>query len=52
MKALAKSRWYYDLSYKIYDINMNTRVSWEFIDIFKGGEKSNHKKTKNVNTKK
>ena len=28
MKALAKSIRYYDLSYKIYDMNMNTGVSW------------------------
>ena len=48
MKVLAKSIWYYDLIYKIYDMNMNPGVSWEFIDTLKGGQKANNKKTKNV----
>ena len=48
MTALAKSRWYYNLSCKIHDINMNSKVARECIDILKGGDKDDHKKTGNV----
>ena len=28
MIAISKSRWYYELSCKIHDMNMNSRVAW------------------------
>ena len=52
MKALSKSRWYYELSYKIHDIHMNSRVDCECIDILKGGDKSHYKKKNTMNMKK
>ena len=52
MKALSKSMWYYEFSFKIHYMNMNSQVDWECIDILKGREKDHHKKTNNINTKK
>ena len=50
MKALAKSRWHYEFIFNIHDMNMNSQVAWECIDILKGGDKAHHKKTYNTNT--
>ena len=43
--ALSNSIWYYDLSSKIHDINMNSWVSSECVDILKGKDKARHIRT-------
>ena len=52
MMALYNSIWYYNLSCKIYDMNMSSRVSGECIYILKDRKKAHNKMTENINTKK
>ena len=52
MKALAKSRWHYEFIFKIHDMNMNSQVAWECIDILKAGYKDDNNETKTMNMKK
>ena len=52
MTTLAKSIWYYELSYKLLNININSWLAWECIDILKGGEKAHNNNTQTRITKK
>ena len=52
MTVLSRSRWYYELSYKIHDMNMSSLVAWESFYILKVVDKSHHNNTNNMIMKK